>query len=44
MMVRSSENIMVRDKLGWEPKFTLNKVLERTYFLIENEITKNKDK
>jgi dTDP-D-glucose 4,6-dehydratase len=42
MIVRSGDNIMVRDKLGWEPKFTLNKGLEHTYFWIKNEIIKKK--
>ena len=40
---RSSDNTMVKDKLGWEPKFTLSQGLEQTYFWIKNEITKNTD-
>jgi nucleoside-diphosphate-sugar epimerase len=40
---RSSDNTMVKNKLGWEPKFTLSQGLEQTYFWIKKEITKNTD-
>jgi GDP-D-mannose 3', 5'-epimerase len=38
---RSSDNTLIKNKLAWEPKFSLSKGLEKTYFWIKNEITKN---
>ena len=38
---RSSDNTMVKEKLDWEPKFSLSQGLEKTYFWIKNEMNKN---
>lgn len=38
---RSSDNTMIKEKLDWEPKFSLSQGLEKTYFWIKNEMNKN---
>jgi nucleoside-diphosphate-sugar epimerase len=38
---RNSDNRLIRDKLGWEPKEPLLKGLERTYHWIEGQIKRN---
>ena len=37
---RNSDNTLIREKLNWEPKFSLREGLERTYNWIEEEIVK----
>jgi nucleoside-diphosphate-sugar epimerase len=37
---RNSDNTLIREKLNWEPKFSLREGLERTYDWIEEEIVK----
>jgi GDP-D-mannose 3', 5'-epimerase len=38
---RNSNNDLIREKLGWSPKYTLREGLEKTYHWIEQEIKKN---
>lgn len=35
---RNSDNTLIREKLGWEPKVTLEKGLKKTYFWIKDQI------
>lgn len=37
---RNSDNTLIRSVLGWEPKYSLNEGLQKTYYWIENEINK----
>jgi nucleoside-diphosphate-sugar epimerase len=35
---RNSDNTMIREKLGWEPKIPLREGLEKTYTWIEQKV------
>ena len=35
---RNSENTLIREKLGWEPRYTLRQGLEKTYKWIEQQV------
>jgi len=37
---RNSDNALIREKLGWEPKLNLRQGLERTYPWIAEQIVK----
>jgi len=39
---RNSDNQLIRDKLGWEPKYPLRDGLKKTYLWIEKQIEKEK--
>ena len=39
---RNSDNQLIRDKLGWEPKYPLRDGLKKTYLWIEKQIEKGK--
>jgi nucleoside-diphosphate-sugar epimerase len=41
VMGRNSCNDLIREKLGWNPRYTLREGLEKTYHWIEQEIKKN---
>ena len=41
---RNSDNQLIRDKLGWEPKYPLRDGLKKTYLWIKKQIEKEKNK
>ena len=41
---RNSDNQLIRDKLGWEPKYPLREGLKKTYLWIKKQIRKGKNK
>ena len=41
---RNSDNQLIRDKLGWEPKYPLRNGLKKTYLWIKKQIGKEKNK
>ncbi len=41
---RNSDNKLIREKLSWEPSWTLRKGLERTYPWILKQVNGNKEK
>jgi len=41
---RNSDNQLIRDKLGWEPKYPLRNGLKKTYLWIKEQIEKGKNK
>lgn len=41
---RNSDNQLIRDKLGWEPKYPLRNGLKKTYLWIKKQIKKGKNK
>ncbi len=41
---RNSDNQLIRDKLGWEPKYPLREGLKKTYLWIKKQIKKGKNK
>lgn len=40
---RNSDNRLIKDKLGWEPDYSLRKGMEKTYQWIEREVEKMKE-
>ena len=40
-MVRNSDNTLIKKELNWEPKYSLNEGLKKTYNWIENQIKIN---
>ena len=39
---RNSHNALIKQKLGWEPKISLNEGMKRTYFWIKEQIERKK--
>ena len=40
---RSSDNTLIKKKIGWEPKFSLKEGLTKTYMWIEKQLIQNED-
>jgi nucleoside-diphosphate-sugar epimerase len=41
---RTSDNRLIKEKLGWEPKFSLKEGLRKTYFWIEEQVKNSLEK
>ena len=41
VMGRNSDNTLIKKELNWEPKYSLNEGLKKTYNWIENQIKIN---
>ena len=41
VMGRNSDNILIKERLGWAPSYTLKKGIENTYFWIEDQAKNN---
>ena len=40
---RNSNNVMILEKLGWEPKIAIAEGLKKTYFWIQSQIKKEEE-